>query len=140
MHFILENRAEFTAYLKAKRPSVTPKELNCAVAKLAGERWRALDEISRRGVRRRAMLAAAQRGVWRRYTVQQIANHSTADDCWLIVDGRVYDVTDFVEGHPGGFAILNQAGRDSSVGFHGEQHPEAAAEVLSSYFIGELLK
>jgi hypothetical protein len=32
---------------------------------------------------------------------------------------QVYDVTPFVEEHPGGDAILNNAGGDSTVGFFG---------------------
>jgi len=31
----------------------------------------------------------------------------------------VYDVTPYVEEHPGGDAILNNAGRDSTKGFYG---------------------
>ena len=58
---------------------------------------------------------------------------------WIIVDGKVYDVTEYVDIHPGGDAILRNAGRDSSVGFHGPQHPSSAVDILSKYHIGEIV-
>lgn len=40
-----------------------------------------------------------------------IAKHKSADSCWLVIHGKVYDVTSFLDKHPGGRAILlKQAG------------------------------
>lgn len=72
------------------------------------------------------------------YDPSEVAKHNTADDCWIIVDGKVYDVTDYVYDHPGGDSILNSAGGDSSVGVHGPQHPPSMWDVLKLYYIGEL--
>ena len=74
------------------------------------------------------------------FTVAQVAEHKTRDDAWLIIDGKVYDVTDFVDDHPGGDSILDNAGADSSAGFHGDQHPETVAEAVEEFYIGELKK
>ena len=54
--------------------------------------------------------------------------------------GKVYDVTDFVDDHPGGDSILDNAGADSSAGFHGDQHPETVAEAVEEFYIGDLKK
>lgn len=35
-------------------------------------------------------------------SVEQIAGHNTPEDCWIVVDKQVWDVTDFLEEHPGG--------------------------------------
>ena len=44
-----------------------------------------------------------------------VAKHNTADSCWVILYGEVYDVTDFLTSHPGGSKIiLKLAGRDAT--------------------------
>ena len=35
--------------------------------------------------------------------------HTTEKDCWLIISGKVYNVTDFLDEHPGGFDIIISA-------------------------------
>ena len=72
------------------------------------------------------------------YLASEVALHNKADDCWIIVDGKVYDVSTYVLDHPGGESILNNAGGDSSVGVHGPQHPVSMWDVLKLYYIGDL--
>ena len=45
------------------------------------------------------------------YTLQEIAKHSSHDDCWIIIRNKVYDVTSFVDKHPGGPLIYSGAGK-----------------------------
>ncbi|BCR85143.1 FMN-dependent alpha-hydroxy acid dehydrogenase [Aspergillus chevalieri] len=48
-------------------------------------------------------------------SVEQIAGHNTPEDCWIVVDKQIWDVTDFLEEHPGGpTIILKYAGRDAT--------------------------
>jgi cytochrome b involved in lipid metabolism len=35
------------------------------------------------------------------FTIEEIAKHNTKDDCWIIVDTFVYDLSTFVMDHPG---------------------------------------
>lgn len=72
------------------------------------------------------------------FTAEEVALHSRRDDCWLILDGGVYDVSSYVEQHFGGDAILRNAGRDSSVGFHGDQHQPKTFHIVKKYRIGKL--
>ncbi|CAM9578383.1 unnamed protein product [Choristocarpus tenellus] len=72
------------------------------------------------------------------FTASEVAKHSTEDDAWIIVDGKVYDVTPYLNAHPGGDAMLRNAGGDSSKGMHGPQHPTQALEILAQHYIGEL--
>ena len=69
-----------------------------------------------------------------------MAKHNTDEDCWLIVDGKVYDVSEYVEFHPGGVeSILSNAGGDSTKGFHGPQHGPSVVDHIRQYYIGDLI-
>src|SRR5689334_21727949 len=49
------------------------------------------------------------------YTLADVAAHSTKSNCWTAVNGNVYDVTPFIDSHPGGVeAILNVCGIDAT--------------------------
>ncbi|KAJ5812234.1 hypothetical protein N7474_008535 [Penicillium riverlandense] len=49
------------------------------------------------------------------WSAQQISSHKTPDDCWIVVDKQVWDVTDFLDEHPGGSTIiLKYAGSDAT--------------------------
>jgi cytochrome b involved in lipid metabolism len=76
----------------------------------------------------------------RKYSLEEVSKHNHEKDCWIIVDGKVYDVTEYIFQHPGGDSIMNNAGKDSSVGFHGPQHPESAKDFLTFYEIGEVIR
>merc|ERR1711977_340649 len=53
------------------------------------------------------------------YSADEVAKHNTAKDCWVIVNGEVLNVTDFLADHPGGNkAILLFAGKDASEEFN----------------------
>lgn len=40
----------------------------------------------------------------------EIAKHNSPDSCWLVIHGKVYDVTKFLDKHPGGRSILLKQG------------------------------
>ena len=45
----------------------------------------------------------------------EVARHATASDCWVIISNEVFDVTKFLEEHPGGKrVILSRAGSDAT--------------------------
>lgn len=53
------------------------------------------------------------------FTRAEVAKHNTEDSVWFIVDAVVYDVSDFLDAHPGGEAVLRQvAGKDATVDFY----------------------
>jgi sterol-4alpha-carboxylate 3-dehydrogenase (decarboxylating) len=76
-------------------------------------------------------------GPQRSYTMEDVAEHNTEGNCWIVVDGHVYDVTQYLDTHPGGMkSLMRHAGRDATRGFHGDQHPEDAGLTLQDFRIG----
>ncbi|KAJ6797434.1 cytochrome B5-like protein isoform X2 [Iris pallida] len=72
------------------------------------------------------------------YSKEEVSLHNKKNDCWIIVKDKVYDVTPYVEEHPGGDAILNNAGRDSTEGFYGPQHATRVFDMVDEFYIGDL--
>ncbi|KAM7206894.1 cytochrome b2, mitochondrial [Naviculisporaceae sp. PSN 640] len=61
----------------------------------------------------------------------EVAKHATAKDCWVIVHGRAYDVTDFLPEHPGGQKIiLKYAGKDATKEFDPIHPPDTLEKYL----------
>ena len=51
-------------------------------------------------------------------TRDEVAKNNTEDSLWCIIDHKVYDLTDFVDAHPGGSVVLQQiAGTDATTAF-----------------------
>jgi len=67
------------------------------------------------------------------YTVENIATHNTSEDCWLIIDGLVFDATEAARLHP---ALFN-CGSDASVNYH-KNHGKGISEKMMQFYIGEL--
>jgi cytochrome b involved in lipid metabolism len=72
------------------------------------------------------------------FSLDEIAKHNKASDCWIIVDKEVYDVTEYIDDHPGGESILKYAGRNSTAAVKGQQHPPSVFDLLALYRIGEV--
>ncbi|KAI8850716.1 acyl-CoA dehydrogenase/oxidase [Chytridium lagenaria] len=52
-------------------------------------------------------------------SLEELAKHNTEESAWIAVDGKVYDVTDFLDGHPGGKRILMTVlGKDATSEFY----------------------
>ncbi|KAF1869272.1 hypothetical protein Lal_00020949 [Lupinus albus] len=73
------------------------------------------------------------------YTIQDASQHKTKEDCWVVIDGKVYDVTQYLDDHPGGDdVILAATGKDATDDFEDAGHSKSARELMEQYFIGEL--
>lgn len=76
------------------------------------------------------------------FTMQDVNKHADAKSCWTAINDKVYDVTTWIDEHPGGRqAILGLCGKDGSQAFsskHGGQ-PRPNNE-LANFLIGALKK
>ncbi|KAK6944909.1 Cytochrome b5-like heme/steroid binding domain [Dillenia turbinata] len=72
------------------------------------------------------------------YTKAEVSLHNKRTDCWVIIKDKVYDVSSYVEEHPGGDAILRNAGDDSTEGFYGPQHGTGVFQLIEDFCIGDL--
>ena len=76
------------------------------------------------------------------YTLAQVATHSNSSSCWSVINTSVYDLTSWINSHPGGKqAILTICGKDGTTAFEnqhgGQRRPE---QELASFFIGNYKK
>lgn len=54
-------------------------------------------------------------------SMQEVRSHVTEDDCWTVINGVVYNLSEWVKKHPGGKEnILAICGRDGSYLFNGQ--------------------
>ncbi len=69
----------------------------------------------------------------------ELAKHTTDKDCWVAIQGKVYDVTDFLPDHPGGKkAILMYAGKDATAEFEMLHKPDIINKYGQNMLVGAL--
>jgi cytochrome b involved in lipid metabolism len=76
------------------------------------------------------------------YTMEKVKANNSATSCWSVIRGNVYDLTKWINQHPGGSgAIRGLCGTDGSTEFaakhKGQSNPESR---LASYLLGPLQK
>ena len=75
------------------------------------------------------------------YTLAEVSQRDSAAECWVAIDGGVYDLTQWIRSHPGGSgAILNLCGKDGTASFtsqHGGQ--SRPSSTLDGYYLAPLI-
>merc|ERR1712072_1011265 len=76
----------------------------------------------------------------KKLTGQEVAKHNNRDDCWVIIHGKAYDVTEFLPEHPGGpKIILKYAGKDGTEEYDPIHPPDTLDKFLDkSKHLGEV--
>ena len=73
------------------------------------------------------------------YTIEEIKYHNHKNDCWLVANNNVYNVTEFIKLHPAGSgSILKYAGTDCTEHFN--FHSKKAHKIWNEYKIGKIKK
>ncbi|KAF7551553.1 hypothetical protein G7046_g7690 [Stylonectria norvegica] len=73
------------------------------------------------------------------FTLQAVSERSAGEHTLIVIDSKVYDITSYIEKHPGGDDILHEiSGQDASEAFHEVGHSAEAKEALKELEIGDL--
>ncbi|XP_031099533.1 cytochrome b5 [Ipomoea triloba] len=73
------------------------------------------------------------------YSMAEASEHNTKEDCWVVIDGKVYDVSSYMDDHPGGDDVmLDVTGKDATDDFEDAGHSKSARELMEKFFIGEI--
>ena len=87
-----------------------------------------------------APAAAAKASGNKTFSEAEVRQHNTEQDCWIVVNDKVYDATEYLELHPGGMdSIVINAGEDATEDFVAI-HSMKATKMLEKYYIGDLDK
>ena len=77
------------------------------------------------------------------YSLDQVAAHGGEGDCWFVIEGVVYDLSDYIPNHPTPPSVLLPwCGKDATEGMrtkgYGRDHSPMAWGLLEQYRIGAL--
>ncbi|XP_057339503.1 cytochrome b5-like [Microplitis mediator] len=73
------------------------------------------------------------------YSLQEVSKHNNNESTWIIIKSSVYDVTDFLNEHPGGAELIKEcAGKNATSDFNNSGHSSDARRTMKLYKIGEI--
>lgn len=79
----------------------------------------------------------------------EIAKHNSQNDCWMLISGKVYNITSYFGKHPGGNATMDATcGKDATAAYmtkdpnatesgFGSAHSSRAKSLLDNYYLGD---
>ncbi|KAG6332922.1 hypothetical protein ID866_6164 [Astraeus odoratus] len=74
-------------------------------------------------------------------TYEELKANNTKESLYVLLHEKVYDVTKFIDEHPGGDeVILAEAGKDATDAFEDVGHSDEARDLLPGMLIGEFEK
>lgn len=72
------------------------------------------------------------------YNLAEVSKHNNENDCWAIIDGKIYNITGYIPQHPGGpGAIIRSCGKDGTSIFDLKHSPDKK-QYLTPYFVANL--
>jgi cytochrome b involved in lipid metabolism len=74
-------------------------------------------------------------------TLEELKKHTSKDSLYVLLHEKVYDVTKFIDEHPGGDeVILAEAGIDATEAFEDVGHSDEARALLPDMLVGDFDK
>lgn len=72
------------------------------------------------------------------FTLAEVATHNSTNDCYFVIQNKVYDVSSYDKKHPGGSSTITDNCGTEVTGLFASIHSNRAWDLLGSYYIGEL--
>ena len=84
-------------------------------------------------------MTTSEKRNYKEYSTDEVKQHSTRDDCWVIISGEVYDLSKWIRFHPGGeLPIRYLAGHDSTDVFKAFHPAWVIEKKLPTFKIGKV--
>ena len=75
------------------------------------------------------------------FTLNEIKSHNTKGSAWICIHNRVYDVTHFLQEHPGGEEVLlDVLGKNATGSFEEVGHSNESRDLMAKYLLGDLVE
>ena len=72
----------------------------------------------------------------RQISEDEVGQHNKEGDCWIVIDGAVLDVSEYMKDHPGGSDLLKNEsgpGKDATYAFEDAEHSSKAKKLRKDY-------
>jgi cytochrome b involved in lipid metabolism len=77
----------------------------------------------------------------KKYTAAEVSHHQSKNELYVIIHGKVYNISPFLDDHPGGEeALLDVAGQDATEAFEDAGHSSGAKVILACLLLGDLME
>ncbi|CAG8540341.1 9929_t:CDS:2, partial [Paraglomus occultum] len=73
------------------------------------------------------------------FTYEELSTRNTKKSLYISIQGNVYDVSKFIDEHPGGEEVLlDVAGKDATEPFEDVGHSDEALGILKTLIVGKM--
>lgn len=77
------------------------------------------------------------------YTLAEVAERDSLENCWMVIEGKVYDFSDYIPDHPTPPFVMEQwCGKEATEGMrtkgYGRDHSAAAWAMMEPFLVGTL--
>lgn len=77
-------------------------------------------------------------------SLDELARHNTQEDCWMAIEGKVYDLSAYIPSHPAPPVVMTPwCGKEATEGMrtkgYGRDHSPAAWAMMAPYLVGVIL-
>ncbi|EGF97449.1 uncharacterized protein MELLADRAFT_31958, partial [Melampsora larici-populina 98AG31] len=71
------------------------------------------------------------------FTAEELSSLSSSSNLHLLIHGKVYAISKFLDEHPGGDEVLlGESGKDATEAFEDVGHSEEARNLMNQYLVG----